>query len=168
RQKDSCRDTCNIWGVLGSFGSLLAPAINRHPAHSLCSGLCCYRIGLVFEARLRAVSAAFALPIKPVLALAQFLASAFLDVDAADCGEAQSLPLRVGHAQELGQLVSLNMSPGDRRLFGDSRSLCFGDPAAHPLGGLHERPNRVSGFGVVPSPSNKPLGKVLGLGSADV
>src|SRR5262249_15077504 len=50
RKKDSCRHTCNIWAVLGLFGGSLA-AIDRHPAPSLCSGLCCCRIGLVFGSR---------------------------------------------------------------------------------------------------------------------
>src|SRR6516165_6750783 len=94
RKKDSCRHTCNIWAVLGLFGGSLA-AIDRHPAHSLCSGLCCYRIGLVFGSRLSAASTALTVLGHTVAALTQFLAGALLDVDAADCGEAQSLPLGI-------------------------------------------------------------------------
>src|SRR5262249_12749200 len=69
RKKDSCRHTCNIWSVLGLFGGSLA-AIDRHPAHPLCSGLCCHGIGFRFGAGASTLSTALAFLAESVAALA--------------------------------------------------------------------------------------------------
>ena len=78
------------------------------------------------------------------------------------------LPLLIGDTQKAGEVVGCEVLAADRGFLGHGGRLCFGDLAAHPLGGFHHRPNLILGSAVVPHPRDKPSGSILGIHRPDV